>query len=303
MEKAGVAVEVLGWKRLFDVAPFLALQAGCCSAGSRKWCMSGDSRALRALAVSGGAGRAKVFLSGVLPPDRSPEWLDRWLWGRERQIVALGEAEAVRYRQLGVPVQRLKVVWPRHGQGRVAAGSPRERGACRQRCRRVPGCCLTIGPFAAHKGFTASIRFWPLDILHYLYEDLHLVLAGIGTGAGERVLSFSQFLGVAGKIFTLPAPARASTKLPQRAECGLGVESCRGRRLYGAGAPWRPASRWPPLRLPGLAEIVVEGVTGYLVEPGDKPEPAAADSFAAGTSPSGRRQFRRRGTTACTGSF
>src|SRR5439155_17297264 len=38
---------------------------------------------------------------------------------------------------------------------------------------------LGIGPLEPYKGFRDAI--WALDILHFLYDDLHLVLAGAGT--------------------------------------------------------------------------------------------------------------------------
>ena len=51
---------------------------------------------------------------------------------------------------------------------------------------------LGVGPLERHKGFHDVI--WALDILRSLYEDLHLVLVGVGPDR-ERLERFARATG------------------------------------------------------------------------------------------------------------
>ena len=261
LHQAGLTVDLLGWRRAFDLAPFLALSR-----------LLQDERpdaihvwgtlALRGLCLAGGPRGARVFLTGLLPPLGRPGWLDRWLWGRRSRIVSLGESEAARYRQFGLAAERIAVVWPAvlpaSSDGSVGslAGLPESS--------RV---VLAVGPFRTHKGYKEAV--WTLDILHYLYPDLHLVLVGEGP-EGERLQRFSRLLHLEERVHFTGAcvdvgPWYRRAELVWVPALGVGgvnvalEAQAAGKAVVGS-------------RVPALAEIIGEGQTGLLARPGDKPD-------------------------------
>ena len=266
---AGVEVDLLGWKRPFELAPFVALRRLLVELRPDVVHLWGRT-ALRAAATFGGVrGLGRLFVSAALPAGRRRAvWLDRWLLRRAAVVVAFGEAEADRCRRLGVRPERVAVVAP---------GGAASRGDGRASRRSRPaGLLLGVGPFEAHKGFRDAV--WALDILHYLYEDLRLVLAGGGPDR-PRLEQFARGIEVDRRVlFTGPqpdlAPWRSAAELawvPSRAGGGV----CAALEAMAAGLPVIAT------RLPALAEVVADGAVGCLVPPGDKTELARADPLPA----------------------
>ena len=152
---------------------------------------------------------------------------------------------------------------------------------------------LGVGPLRPHKGFRDAV--WALDVLHYLYEDLRLVLVGDGPDR-PRLEQFARTAQVERRvIFTgrLPDPApwlHASEVawVPSRTGGGVGA----ALEAMAAGRPVIAA------RLPALAEIVVEGV-GRLVPPGDKTELARQTRFLL-NDPDCRRAYGEAGRRRAT---
>ncbi len=262
LRAAGVEVDLTGWKRPFELGPFLAL--GRLTAELRPDVVHLWGRpALRAAVALGGAGR--LFVSAALAPGRRTGWLDRWLLRRMDRVVAFGEAEADRCRRLGVRPERVAVVAPGVRPAPEAAPPP-----------DLPAGRLLFaaGPIEPHKGFRDAV--WAFDILHYLYENLLLVLAGDGAGRA-RVEEFARAVGVADRVAFLGrppdlAPWRDAAEIawvPSRA--GGGVNAA--LEAMAAGKPVIAT------RLPALAEIVTDGEVGCLVPPGDKTELARQTRF------------------------
>jgi glycosyltransferase involved in cell wall biosynthesis len=116
-----------------------------------------------------------------------------------------------------------------------------------------------------HKGFREAV--WALDILHYLYNDLHLVLVGNGSDRG-RIGQFAQSVGASERVHFLgplndltPVLLKSTVVwIPSRIQGGVYA-------TLEAMAAGRPVVA---TRSAGLDEIVVDGVTGYLIKPGDK---------------------------------
>ena len=117
---------------------------------------------------------------------------------------------------------------------------------------------------------------WALDILHYLYEDLRLVLAGDGSDR-PRLEEFARAIEVDKRVVMLgrlpdlaPWFHRAELVwIPSR----TGGGECAALEAMAAGQPVIAT------RLPNLAEIVADGVAGCLVPPGDKTELARQTRF------------------------
>ncbi len=255
---AGVALDVLGWRRPFDLHPLLYLNrlvARELPAVVVAW----GAKAAWALLPSGACRPGGMRLAEVLPPGR-PGWALRWLLRHCGGVLALGRAEAERYRAAGVPAERLAVVppgvpLPEHlPPPAQAPGLPVEA--------RV---ILCPGPLGRHKGHRDAA--WALDILRLVHPNVHLVISGEGPGtaAVRRLMDSSKLhdcvhlLGPVGD----PGPwlARAEVVwVPALREGGRFA----ALEAMAAGRPVIAS------RLPGLAELVDPERTGRLTEPGDK---------------------------------
>ena len=258
LRSQGVEVEILGWRRPFDVLPFVALQRLVRSTQPDVLHVWGAT-ALRAVVLTGSRA-ATLLVSRVLSFAHRTSRLDRWLLTRARGVIAFGEAEAERYRQLGVSGTSITVVSP---------GMPVPSGVVKP--AELPGVTandrvlLGLGPIEQHKGFREAV--WTFDILRHLYDDVHLVLAGDGPDR-PRVEQFVRQIGVRNYVHFTGVCAETASLL-HRADM-VWVPSLRGSGVCAtleAMAAGRPVVA---SRLPDLAEIVVDGETGFLVEPNNK---------------------------------
>jgi glycosyltransferase involved in cell wall biosynthesis len=291
LRTAGIEVDILGWKRPFEVAPFVALRR--LLTGLRPNVVHCWGRtALRAVAVIGGVGGAgRLFVSGVVAPERPMPWFDGWLLRRADVVMAFGAAEADRCRRLGVRAERVAVVAPAVRPSPLTPGpSPRWSGERGEEGQIPAGrLLLGIGPIEAHKGFRDAL--WALDILHYLYDDLRLVLAGDGSDR-PRVEEFARDIEVDNRVVFLGrrpdlAPWLHSAELvwiPSRTGGGV----CAALEAMAAGRPVIAT------RLPELAEVVGDGVAGCLVPPADKTELARQTRFLL-NDPERRRAYGEAG--------
>jgi glycosyltransferase involved in cell wall biosynthesis len=254
-----VEVDVLGWRRPFDVLPLLALRRLLRSQRPDVIHVWGAT-ALRTVVLTGSFPAKRLVVSAALSFAQRPGHLDRALLRRVGSVIALGGAEAERYRRLGVAEARLTVASPAVP---VASGSV--KSAELSGVAATERVLLGFGPFERHKGFREAV--WAFDIVRHLYEDVQLVLAGTGSDL-PRVRQFAQAIGVDGQVRFLGACADTAPLL-HRADVvwapslrGGGV--CATLEAMAAGRPVVAS------RCPDLAEIVVEGETGFLVEPDNK---------------------------------
>jgi glycosyltransferase involved in cell wall biosynthesis len=267
LRQAGVGVDVLGWKRPFDVAPFLALRRLLLSdrpAVLHAW----GGPALAAVLLSGARGAGRLFASHALGGRGRPGWPVRWLLHRVDRVIAFGETDAQRYRKIALAADRIAVVAAAAGTGeRGRDSAPRElsetespSGRSRDPGRRI----LCLGPIEPRKGFRDAV--WAFDILRYLHDDLRLVFAGDGPDR-PRVEDFARAV-------------RAWPSVRFAGRCGDLTPHLQGAvvvwvtgRGGGVGVALEAMAAGLPVvasRRPELAEIVVDGETGYLVPPGDK---------------------------------
>jgi len=249
---AGVLVETLGWSRPFDPGALWRLRRRVQTFRPdviHAW----RPRSLRAVALAAGRG-SRLVVSEPCLPEGPPGRLDRWLLRRAPRVVAAGQAEARRCQDLGLPPGKVVVVPP----GVETAPVRRDIDPT----QRLLACA---GPLEPHKGFQDAI--WTFDILQQVYDDLHLLV--IGTGPERPQLEkFARNIGGEGRVHFAGDRADAAALLagadvvwvPSRAAGGINV----ALEGMAAGRPVVAA------RLPGLAEIVADGETGFLVPPGDK---------------------------------
>ena len=281
LRAATVEVDILGWKRPFEVAPFAALRRLLAERRPDVVHLWGRT-AVRAVAAVGGIRGGRLFVSDALSPSRGKLWLDSWLLRRADVVMAFSEAEAYRCRRLGVRAERIAGVAP--GVRRVpppSAAAAEERPAGRL--------ILGIGPIEPYKGFRDAV--WALDVLHYLYDDLRLALAGDGSDRVRveelaRAMEVENRVAFLGRRPDLAQWLQSADLVWTPSRTGGGV--CAALEAMAAGRPVIGT------RLPELAEVIADGVTGCLVPPGDKTELARQTRFLL-NDPDRRRAYGEAG--------
>jgi glycosyltransferase involved in cell wall biosynthesis len=259
LRAASVPVDELNWRRAIDARPLAALQrlaADWRPGLVHAWGTAGPRAALLAGVVS----PRRLLVSGVLPPVGAIGLPIRVLLGTAGHVLAFGRAEAERYRRLSVPAKRLIEAplatdpnWP---PAPVSTGEQTLPNGSRM--------LFGVGPLEGHKGFRDAV--WALDILHFLYDDISLVLAGAGSER-RRIEEFARVTGGDHRVRCtgqLPDLARLRRRamlawIPGR---GGGVQAA--LESMSAGLPIVAS------RTAGLAEVVSHDETGLLAPPGDK---------------------------------
>jgi glycosyltransferase involved in cell wall biosynthesis len=266
LREAGLAVDALGWKRALDLPALGRLRQLVQASQPDVLHYWGWSFRLAGLAA--GRGRCRIVVSAPFRPCAgrpAPGGLDRRLLGRADCIVARGPAEGERFQRLGLAAAKITLAPPGvavEQQTKTPLSRPRIGG---KELPETAPFILGVGPLEPLKGFHDAV--WAMGILKYLYPDLHLVLAGDGPDR-ERLSAFARATQVADRIHLVGpqqdlAALRAHSTavwVPSRNECGR-------QSALEAMAAGRPVVA---SRLPALAEIVADGVTGFLIAPGDK---------------------------------
>ena len=195
-------------------------------------------------------------------------WLTARQLRRADRVVASTRAEAERYRQLGVPSDRLSWIHP----AVAAAPPPPDPMAFRRDLGLPPHARLIValGGGDSLAGLKAAI--WAFDMLRYEAPDLHLVIVGAGphrTPLEEfgRAVAFDDFR----VTFAAPRP-----DLPAVLGLAEVVWVTHGRGGVNvsleAMAAGRPVVAW---RTPELSELIEDGESGFLVSPSERPQIAA----------------------------
>jgi glycosyltransferase involved in cell wall biosynthesis len=255
----GVRVDVLNWRRVFDVKPLWDLRALIRTEAPdviHAWGL----KVVTALVVAGGCRPGRLLVSAALPGRDTWRWPARWLLPRVKRVIALGEAEAEGYRRLGVRGEQMAVV-PPGVPVPDALPTPASLTGLPADARVI----LCLGPILRHKGHRDAA--WALNILQLLHANLHLVILGSGAGLGtiRRLVAANDL----GRHVHLVGPVADVSGWLAGAEL-VWVPSLRPSGRYAvleAMAAGRPVVA---SRLPGLTELVAEGQTGDLFMPGDK---------------------------------
>jgi glycosyltransferase involved in cell wall biosynthesis len=190
--------------------------------------------------------------------------VDRWLLDRAEKVVACGRADVDFYRRLGVVERKIGLIPPAVGQvSNCAVELPAIRESLGLPCTaRLVAC---VGPLKPHKGFKDAV--WALDILKYVHDDLYLLFVGDGPARAE-LQRFARSIRADDRIRWLGDQSAVPELLTQVDIVWVPSHAERGRNAaleaMAAGRPVIASNR------SGLAEIVVEGHTGFLVTCEDK---------------------------------
>jgi glycosyltransferase involved in cell wall biosynthesis len=260
LQAQGIRVEVLGRSRLLDIQPWLRLRDVYRSFGPHvvhAW----EMPAVRSAAALGAA--RKTIASRVVV--RQQRWfhfsaLDRVLLRRVAQVVVNWPTDVRCCEKAGIASRSIAVIPP-------AVDLEASQSDTGVPLALPPGArvILCIGPLERENGIRDAI--WAFDILKYLYDDLHLVIAGDGP---ERpaLASFAKAIGVENRVLFLGHVAslgglfKACRLLCVPSPAGRGTMAV--LEAMAAGRPVVVA------QVGGLAALVEDGVTSYLVPPGDK---------------------------------
>jgi glycosyltransferase involved in cell wall biosynthesis len=259
LRAAGVIVDVLDWRWKLDLTAFGRLRHLFRAYQADPVHVWGRS-ALQLVALAGGLRRSRAIVTMLLPPrQRTPRiaWRDRWLLRRAAHIIATSKTDGAEWRRLGLEDRQIVVVPP---GVEAASGASGERGEPLR-----PRTILCVGPLLRHKGFRDAI--WVIDILRYLYADAQLAIVGDGPDRTAierfahhaRVADRVHFLGERRDLPNLLAQAEL-VWAPSRSNGGVNavLESmAAGKAVVGT-------------LVPGLAEVVIHGQTGFLVPPADQ---------------------------------
>jgi glycosyltransferase involved in cell wall biosynthesis len=237
----------LNWTRRFDPGALWRLRRllrQSRPAAVHAWGLA----AARALALTGTRPPGPVIVSGPIKL-KATGVLDRWLLKRANCVVAPSEAEAAQLAKAGVS-STLRVI-------PLAA----EPGAAIDVAR--PYSVLCAGPLSYAGGHSRALV--AVDILHYLFKDLRCRILGDGPDrsrleqAVRRLASGPNidFLGNRTDFNALLAEAQV-VWAPAAGSAAVVLEAMAlGRPVIAADQP-------------GLREIIVDGVTGFVVPLNDQ---------------------------------
>jgi glycosyltransferase involved in cell wall biosynthesis len=275
LRAAGLTVQSLHWTQLIGPMHIWRLRRLLCDLQPDRihvW----RPQALRMLGLAGREFLPRCIVSQALPGDRGPARLgmvDRWLLSRVFRIVAAGAAEAESLQRLGFGHERVDVIPPgvelEQNASELAIDGIPVRPDGRNHVRPaadVPGRRIVcLGNLRRNKGFCEALR--AADYLTYSFADLHLSIIGSGPFL-TSLKRFQEGVYHQNNVHFLGTRADAGAYLADADICWVPSLTATGRQVaLEAMAAGRPVIASD---LPHFREIIVDGVSGLLVPPGNK---------------------------------
>jgi len=256
LRDAGVTVDVFDRRWMFDMPTFSRLRHALRAYQADVLHVWGVP-ALRAVALAGGLRKGRLFVTASTHPRERLAWWDRWLLRRAVHVTEPSQTGADAWCRHGLGEREICVVPP----GVEVIDGPMPTIDDKLTTRTI----LCIGPLKRHKGFRDAI--WVLDMLRFLYPELQLALVGEGSDR-SAIERFAEVARVADRVHFLGNRADLTAVLgqtelvwaPARAQGGINA-------ILEAMAAGKPVVA---SNLPGIREIVADGMTGFLVPPGDQ---------------------------------
>jgi glycosyltransferase involved in cell wall biosynthesis len=267
LRAAGVPVASLPIRGLLDFSGMRRLRQAVSAADPAVvHCFGPEAvRAARLFIARGGDGNVPrlVASAAAIPGGGAGGWLATRQLGRADRVIATGRAQGERYRRLGVRGERLTLVGP----AVVPPGAPPDRAAFCRDIGAPPDAKFVFAGGRLDEARGVKDAVVAFDMIRYEAPGLHLVLTGGGPerAAAEdlaRALAFDDNrVRFSGPRADLPAATRLAEMV--WVTCEHGGEHL-ALRAMAAGKPV------VAYHTPELAEVVDDGVTGWLVPPGDR---------------------------------
>jgi glycosyltransferase involved in cell wall biosynthesis len=200
-------------------------------------------------------GRLVASHAQPIATDTLTRCCDRWLLGRLDRLIVSSATELERARKLGLSA--LQLIPP----GIETAVSPETKSPAIAMGRYL----LCVGPLERSKGLQEAI--WSHQILHYVFEDLHLCIAGAGPDR-QRLRHFARAIEAGTAVHFLGARSELDSVYAQAVAVWVPSQADRGARV--ALEAMRSGKPVVASRQPTLAEVIIDGETGLLVPKGDK---------------------------------
>jgi glycosyltransferase involved in cell wall biosynthesis len=263
LKTGAIQVEALNWRRWLDPRPLWELRRLLWEYQPSVVHVWGQE-ALRVFRLAGAGWRGPVALGAPAVTRKSLGWLETRLLRDVDRVVVTGDVEAERCLKLGIKNERVFGVSPAvalPGEGVKPAPLPDSVPA--EKARFV----IAMGALERHKGFRDAI--WAFGILRFLYDDLRLLLIGAGPDRA-RLEEFARSTNCLPRVHFLGERADGPSLLAH-AEVVWATDLADGgvNVVLEAMAAGRPVIA---TRQPGLAEVIVNGQTGFLVPPGNPAE-------------------------------
>lgn len=261
LRERGVRVEILAGSHWCDPRPVLKLRQllrGFAPDVAHVW----RSSALSYLRLAESRGALPVIAS-VSPLGRDAGgFVERWLLRRVQRVVVQDQRDVSRLLRDGLSEEKIVTIAPGVEEHPAVSEAAWPADLALPCDGRLIAC---LGELAASRGSRDAV--WAFDILRFLFDDLRLLLIGDGPER-ERIRAFARklhceaYLHLAGRRPEGPALLRAAD-----------VVWTLNRKPGGVNAALEAMALGKPVvaaRLGGLADVVVDGETGFLVPPGDK---------------------------------
>jgi glycosyltransferase involved in cell wall biosynthesis len=287
LRAAGVAVHSVPVRHAFDLGGVRRLRDALWQSAAAVVHAFGPNAARTARLLLGvrrdGGNSPQLVVSGAASPGGGlGGWLTRRQLRRADRVVASTWAEGERYRRLGVHGDRLTRVSP-------AAPEPAPFTEVEGVLRRLgvpPGSRLLVSGGRADRRTGPKDAVVAFDMLRYDFRDLYLLVFGVGADAPTleqfgRALAFDDL-----RIRLSRAPADRAAAVRVASVVWVTAPRDGVDEALEAMAAGRPVVAWAT---PELTEIVDDGVTGFLVPPGDRAALAAKTRLLLGDAAAAAR--------------
>lgn len=265
--RAGIPVYPLPVRHLIDVRGIRKLRQTVTAANPAVIHAWGPQacRATRLFKPTVGGGGPQLVVSAAT---RSEGGFYDWLTARRLRcadrVIPSSWADGERYRRLGVAADRLTRISP--AAPPAPPPPPRETFLLELGLPSTARLVMAADRLESSAGLQAAV--WAFDMLRYDFPDLYLLIFGSGPDragieAFGRALAFDDFrIRFPGCRPDLPALlGLAEVVWVTRARGGVTL-------ALEAMAASRPVIGW---KTPDLSEVVEDGVTGFLVDPKERP--------------------------------
>jgi glycosyltransferase involved in cell wall biosynthesis len=194
-------------------------------------------------------------------PGQGLNLLDRILLRRADVVIASGAEEEECFRHQGLAPSKVVPIAP----GVPVPAEPAAKTGGSHGSDTGPISVLCVGPVETHKGLTDAV--WGFDVVRHLKPESRLAILGEGADL-PNLRRFVHTLNLQASIYLLGARDQAAPWMRQAQVIWAPSPAGSGRlALLEAMALGRPAVA---AAVPSFAGLVVNGVTGFLVPPGDK---------------------------------